>query len=189
MADDTIDGIFRSLMVIGSVSENERISTERGVLTIEPTNNMQFLWRWWYRESRMANMAFIRKVITDSFAIADTALEKEEAYYNTRHNTSRRAIEEQLANRQLLERLREELQKAIKGLHNFGVTYKHDMSMVSHVQLLLTKVTNKLIRIEKSMDYINENKEEDTVGNNNMADASATFVSDSVKEVKKKHKR
>ena len=63
------------------------------------------------------------------------------------------------------------------------------MGMVSHVQLLLTKVTNKLIRIEKSMDYINENKEEDTVGNHHMTDASATVVAESVKEVKKKHKR
>jgi len=157
MGDDTIDEVFHSLKVIGSLRENERVRTQCGPLAIDRTGNLQFLMRWWYKEERILNIQAVSKVFTNAFSVVDTAFEKEEAYRNMHLGTSRRGHIERLNNWQLLQRSQRELQRGSVGLTNMLVTYKDDTKTTARIELLLEKIAGKLEQINESLEYIKNN--------------------------------
>ena len=155
MAQDTYDRVFLALKVIASLRENERLCTKHGELYVDTSGKLQCLLRWLSGESRASNIECLSHIFNNAFAIADSALQKEEMHKQSPcAQPPRSVVVDRMANLQLLAQCQRELVSAGTGLGNLVSTYREDTATVARLQLLLEKIADKLQLIAESLSHI-----------------------------------
>ena len=109
--EESIDNIITNLKIMSLVKVDEKLSIRKGHLQIDNSSNIQFLKRWFYRDSRDIILLFIKDLIR----CISTLFDKLNCYND---------------NQFVLNRILEEMDNAKMGLINLKTTYSTDAVMV-----------------------------------------------------------
>lgn len=124
MSFNTLDNILINLKIIGKIKAEDRLSTKKGILSFEPKGYFQFIRRWYHADSRTSAVEYIKSVVDQ---INEIITQKE---INITSNMNER-IKNTISN---------DIQHAIKGLENFKLTYKNDVSLQAKIDILIDKL-------------------------------------------------
>jgi len=76
MNDFLFDSIINSLKVISQLKLNEKLCIRKGHLQIDSSSNIQFLKRWFYRDSREIVIVYLQKLMDDLLKLRDSLTDK-----------------------------------------------------------------------------------------------------------------
>ena len=111
MNEESIDNIITNLKIISLVKVDEKLSIRKGHLSLDNSSNIQFLKRWFYRDSRDMILLFIKDLIRSIYTLFDKI-----SCYND--------------NQSILTKILIEMENAKTGLINLRTTYSTDAVMV-----------------------------------------------------------
>ena len=112
MDTDFIDSIITNLKIISLVQINEKLGVHNGHLCIDHSSNIQFLKRWFNRDSRTIVLKFIKDLIKNIVKITDT---------------------------DVILRITSELINVEKGIDNMKLTYSDDLVTIVTLELINMK--------------------------------------------------
>ena len=118
--EESIDNIITNLKIISLVKIDEKLSIRKGHLQIDNSSNLQFIKRWFFRDSRDIILLFIKDLIIN----ISTLFEKIHTYKDTFW---------------VMSRLLTEMENAKAGLINLKTTYSTDPIMVVKFENVNTK--------------------------------------------------
>ena len=104
------DSIITNLKIISLLKINEKLGVHEGHLCINNSSNIQFLRRWFNRDSRKIVIKFIKDLIKD------------------------------ICNLQNITIVKNELEQSLAGLENLKITYSHDLVTVVNLELISMKI-------------------------------------------------
>jgi len=102
--EESIDNIITNLKIIALVKVDEKLSIRKGHLQIDNSSNLQFIKRWFYRDSRDIILLFIKDLVRN----ITTLIEKLDNYRESSW---------------ILSRILLEMENAKAGLINLKTTY------------------------------------------------------------------
>ncbi len=162
-----LDNLLLSLKIISKIPENGRVKRSKsGALSLEKKSGFSSFTRFWNRDSR-------KKCIEDINNLIDFAIERSNDIVNTKYyeeygNTGiknplvkNKLEREHQRQYEILDLIQEDLQKSIKGLVNLKTTYQSDATIVSQIDIIITKIRNHLSDIDKNPTKRQEYSEED----------------------------
>jgi hypothetical protein len=114
MDQDFIDSIITNIKIISMVQINEKLGIRKGHLQIDHSSNVQFLKRWFNRDSREIVLKFIKDLIKNIIIVM-----------------------EKIENKSLLI---DELIKLEPGFENLKITYSDDLVTIVTIELISMKV-------------------------------------------------
>ena len=155
MQNDT-ERILNNLHVLAALSHNDKLMTNGGVFDIYVPTSMRGLFRTWYGERRMLNIAHVRECIRMAMHLSQKSLEDTLALLNTsspRCDQMRLRIDTH-AMRHL--RMLEGLSRSRQGLQNMMQTYRDDAASASNVQLLMEEIEDFLRAIHPHAEKLRE---------------------------------
>lgn len=128
-----IDLLLLNLKIIGKIPENGRICrSEKGTIALEETKYFQWVKRYFLGDNR-------KQAISDIHLIVNTAFDKindiiESKYFNKTN------ISEYEKKHEMLNNIYIELEKCPKGLEHLKKTYNYDVTTVSSLEILISKI-------------------------------------------------
>ena len=128
MNEEFIDNIITNLKIIGLVQINEKLCIRKGHLAIDNNSNLQFLIRWFNRDSRDIVIVFIKELIRN----ISTLIQKIQTYTETEW---------------ILTRTHSEMIRAEQGLNNLKTTYSDDQVVVVSYENFITKFRELISQI------------------------------------------
>lgn len=154
---ETADEIFEALSVIASLQPKEKFSTQQqNMISIDKNQSslVAGLSRLWHGESRDTNIRSLERILENAFACVDRALSERERF--PAHDTSREQAVVRLKNKQLVEKMADEIQQAKRGIATLRETYSTDMRIKAKIKLLLQTVENRLEQMNLSLKLLDE---------------------------------
>jgi hypothetical protein len=113
-SDEFVDKIITNLKIIGLIQINDKLCLRNGHLQIDPNNfGLQFLKRWFYRDSREIIIPFIKEILRSSKILLENGIMV----------------------------VLPELEKVTVGLSNLKMTYSHDPITIVTIENIINKVT------------------------------------------------
>ena len=112
MNEESVDNIITNLKIISLVKVDEKLSIRKGHLQIDNSSNLQFLKRWFYRDSRDIILLFVKDLIRNISML----FEKLECYYDKLW---------------ILKRILTEMENAKSGLINLKITFIHTHKIIT----------------------------------------------------------
>ena len=120
MNEESIDNIITNLKIISLVKIDEKLSIRKGHLTLDVSSNLQFIKRWFFRDSRDFILLFIKDLIRNIHLL----FEKINSYKDSLW---------------VLTRILSEMENAKSGLLNLITTYSTDPIMIVKFENVNTK--------------------------------------------------
>ena len=120
MNEESIDNIITNLKIISLVKVDEKLSIRKGHLQIDTSSNIQFLKRWFFRDSRDFILLFIKDLIRNISSLFDKITSYKDNLW-------------------ILTRILTEMDNAKSGLLNLKTTYLTDPIMVVKFENVNTK--------------------------------------------------
>ena len=118
--EESIDNIITNLKIMSLVKVDEKLSIRKGHLQIDTSSNLQFIKRWFFRDSRDIILLFINDLIRN----ITTLIQKIDNYREREW---------------ILSRIYSEMENAKGGLINLKTTYSDDPIMVVKFENVNTK--------------------------------------------------
>ena len=118
--EESIDNIITNLKIISLVKIDEKLSIRKGHLQIDTSSNLQFIKRWFFRDSRDIILLFVKDLIRN----ITTLIQKIDNYREREW---------------ILSRILSEMENAKAGLINLKTTYSDDPIMVVKFENVNTK--------------------------------------------------
>ena len=115
-----MDHVITNLKIISLIQTNEKLCIRKGHLQIDNSIKLQFLSRWFYRESRDVILLFINDLIKNIFYF----LHNNDKYIDYLWNLTHILIE---------------LEHTENGLENLKTTYIYDPYMIVNIDHIITK--------------------------------------------------
>jgi hypothetical protein len=109
--EDFIDNIITNLKILNLLQVNEKLSIRKGHLQIDKESNVQFMVRWFNRDSRDTILVFIKELIRN----INTSFNKMKYLKGSADYSENNLI-----------RIINELEKSEIGLSNLKTTYAFD---------------------------------------------------------------
>ena len=138
-----LNDVLINLKIIGHIKEFDKIRMEDHI-EIDSPGYWRGMSRWWRGETRDTTISCLTNVICgeafrliDEIILADT---NGQQYPNSCE-----------PNRDLLQKFVIELKNAIRGLQNLKVTYVSDISLKSHIEIIIENIQ---FRLEKLKQYV-----------------------------------
>lgn len=145
-----IDTAILNLKIIGKIPENGRIRrSNSGTLSLD---NDYRIYRFIYRDNRKRAVTDIDNVI--SFAIEKCTDIVNSKFFDecSKSELIKRKIDnEYTKNYDLLYILYNELKNCLTGLTNLKITYKDDTTIISMIDIIISKIYNFTIELEKNI--------------------------------------
>jgi glycerol-3-phosphate responsive antiterminator len=120
MNEESIDNIITNLKIISLVKVDEKLSIRKGHLQIDTSSNIQFIRRWFFRDSRDIILLFIKDLIRNISSLFDKINNYKDTVW-------------------ILSRIITEMENAKCGLLNLKTTYSTDPIMVVKFENVNTK--------------------------------------------------
>jgi len=125
MNEDSIDNLITNLKILSVVKINDKLSIRKGHFHIDNTS-LQFIRRWFYKDSREVMLFFINDLIKNIFDLFD----KITTYDNYPW---------------ILARILTEMENVHHGLTNLKTTYLNDHVIVVCIENFLTKFKELIV--------------------------------------------
>ena len=151
LSDDEIekklDSYLLNLKILSNIKEFDKLSTDGDNIIIDTPHIFQGLIRAWNGDSRTITITNINSLINYIFEISDILLEKE--LVNTNNNSKFIIAKPKFMdnNSMLFQKIVIGLNESINGLQNLKITYIGDVSITSKLDLIITKIQNRINKI------------------------------------------
>ena len=139
MNEESVDNIITNLKIISLVKVDEKLSIRKGHLQIDNSSNLQFLKRWFYRDSRDIILLFIKDLVRNISML----FEKLECYTDKLW---------------ILKRILTEMENAKSGLINLRTTYSTDAVMVVKFENVSVKFCELVSQGNKICEHVKSTK-------------------------------
>ena len=116
MDQDFIDSIITNIKIISMIQINEKLSIRKGHLQIDRSSNIQFLKRWFNRDSREVVFKFMKDLVKNLILVM-----------------------EKIKNKNLII---DEIIKMDNGFENMKITYSDDIVTIVTIEMLSIKIKN-----------------------------------------------
>jgi len=143
-----IDTNILNLKIISKIREYDKLNTQQdsNLLEINSPKMFQGLGRWFNSESRNITMEKLNEILGKTFEITDKLI-FEEKKINRNHGLNNLDLEEN--NSQIFQRFILEMTNSLSGLENLKKTYSEDILISSQLDLLISKLNNRLEKMNK----------------------------------------
>jgi len=152
--------VITNLKILAKIKTNNKLTYNDEQFVIDEWNYSQPVRRWWTKESRTNTLKKLEDFVEDLFNIIgqiynnevsdDSRNDVENSYYAPKAN-----ITFQSENSSILLSFVTEMQGAIIGLNNLKHTYKHDITTVSSLEMIIEKIN---VRVKKITNIMQINK-------------------------------
>lgn len=133
-----------NLKILAKIKSNNKLTFSDDQFTIDEWNYIQPLRRWWTQESRTVTISKLEEFINNIFEIIDTvynsALGTETEDISNSYYVSTATTTFKSENSTILLNFVTEIGNAIIGLNNLKQTYKHDITTVSSLEMIIEKL-------------------------------------------------
>ena len=145
-----IDNCLLNLKIISKLEENDKLITNQDILKIDKPVVFQGIKRWYSKEGREETMEKLNGIFQKSFDITDSILKNEQ---NQNNNT----IDLNDSNSQVFQKFIVEFTNSLNGIDNLKKTYKEDIPMKSQLDMIGSKLNNRLEKMNKVCKITLEN--------------------------------
>ena len=162
-----LDKLLLELKILSNVKEFDKLSV-RDNLVIDSPHILQCITRKMCGDSRDKTISFIDTIINEIFSILDFLLEEEiekaqpitimktpQYSYNTKKNNKTnkncKTINFKDDTINIYQTINQNLTESIGGLQNLKITYLHDITMTSKLDMLIVKIQNRISKINNMM--------------------------------------
>ena len=119
MDENVIDNLITNLKIIEMIKINEKLSIRKGHLQIDYSSNIQFIKRWFNRDSREIIIKYIKDLVKEINNV-----------FKFKHNYSELK----------LNLLKSCITNTEKGFENLKITYSNDYIMIVNIDLINIKI-------------------------------------------------
>ena len=132
LSEEFIDSIITNLKILSIVQINEKLCIHKGHLQIDRDTGLQFIKRWFYRDSRDLVLNFIKELIRNiNYLFTKVkSLEKDEQKW-------------------IITRILSEMDNIENGLNNLKTTYSIDPVTIVNIENITTKIKEYSARGKK----------------------------------------
>lgn len=132
LSEEFIDSIITNLKILSIVQINEKLCIHKGHLQIDRDNGLQFIKRWFYRDSRDLVLNFIKELIRNiNYLFTKVkSLEKDEQKW-------------------IITRILSEMDNIENGLNNLKTTYSIDPVTIVNIENINIKIKEYSARGKK----------------------------------------
>jgi hypothetical protein len=160
---ERLDHLILSLKIISNLKEYDKLAVVEDKLCIDTPYLLQGIWRKWYGQGRSETLDTIKSIIADIFEFTDSLLKmNRESKYCSQpisiHQDSSNMLSDSKpredvgfreSNSCVFSTIMIHLDESIKGIQNLKITYLGDTSVCSELDLLISKVHNRIEQIKK----------------------------------------
>ena len=160
---EKLDQLILSLKIIANLKEYDKLAIIDDKLCIDAPYMLQGIWRRWYGQGRNETLDTIKNIIANIFEFTDNLLKmnRESRYCsqpisihqdspNIFSNTKpKENMGFRESNSCVFSTIMIHLDESIKGIQNLKITYLGDTSVCSELDLLISKVYNRIEQIKK----------------------------------------
>lgn len=151
-----LDNMLLNLKIISKIPENGRIKrSELGTIALDNRVTLNWLRRSINRDSRKRSIDDINSTIEFSIEkcndiINSKYFEEHHIHRSKSHSfISRKIDDEYIKQYEILETIHNELKRTLAGLINLKTTYYEDMTSVSRIDIIISKIRNYTSELEK----------------------------------------
>ena len=137
-----VDYCLLNLKIISKLEENDKLITNQDILKIDKPVLFQGVKRWYSKEGRETTMAKLNDIYNESFKITDNILADEKNVQKENSN-----LED--SNSQIFQKFIVEFTNSLNGIDNLKKTYKDDIPMKSQLDMIGSKLSNRLEKMNK----------------------------------------
>ena len=137
-----VDYCLLNLKIISKLEENDKLITNQDILKIDKPVLFQGVKRWYSKEGRETTMAKLNDIYNESFKITDNILADEKNDQKENSN-----LED--SNSQIFQKFIVEFTNSLNGIDNLKKTYKDDIPMKSQLDMIGSKLSNRLEKMNK----------------------------------------
>ncbi len=158
--ENNVTNALTNLKILSKIKTENKLSYSNDKFTIDEWDLTQPLRRWWSSESRKMTINKLEDFVELLFSIIDNIYNNEidgskeeditNSYYTPQAKTAFRS-----ENSTVLLTFVTEINNAIVGLNNLKHTYKHDISTVSSLEMIIEKLN---VRAKKITNILQINK-------------------------------
>ena len=132
LSEEFIDSIITNLKILSIVQINEKLCIHKGHLQIDRDTGLQFIKRWFYRDSRDLVLNFIKELIRNiNYLFTKVkSLEKDEQKW-------------------IITRILSEMDNIENGLNNLKTTYSIDPVTIVNIENITIKIKEYSARGKK----------------------------------------
>lgn len=154
-----VDTMILNLKIISNIPENGKIKrSDQGILEIESTYKFNWIIRYFRGDSRSRTLEDIESLIR-------AAIEKNNEIINSKYFTEHNKIDinnsfilskmelEYYKQYELLKLINSELKSVIKGLMRLRSVYSEDITTVSKIDILISKINTHTKEIDKKITF------------------------------------
>lgn len=145
-----LNDILLNLKIISDIKEYDKISiTDDNKIIIDSPYIGQCVIRRYNGDNREKSIEFIEMLIDNIFKIMDNLIEDQQNVVKNKGDYTSIHIESNLLSQ--FHDILIQLQNTIDGLQNLKITYVKDVSIKSKLDLIITKIYNRINKIKNIM--------------------------------------
>lgn len=137
-----IDNCLLNLKIISKLEENDKLITNQDILKIDKPILFQGVKRWYSKEGRETTMDKLNEIYNESFKITDGILKDEKMDKKEDNDLDD-------SNSQIFQKFIVEFTNSLNGIDNLKKTYKDDVPMKSQLDMIGSKLSNRLEKMNK----------------------------------------
>ena len=150
LSTHNLNSLLSSLQTIGSIKEYDKISINNDTIILDEPTMFQGIRRYLYGDSREETITRFNNIITNMFKYIDNMLiNPNNRNISYEINDSLNISHVKNTNTDSLNKIVTNMQSAIKGIQNLKITYIGDETINSKLDLIITKLDNRLNKINK----------------------------------------
>lgn len=144
-----LDTLLLNLKIISNIKEFDKLSTSNinNNIYIDSPHLLQSIVRKWNGDSRENTINIINNIVDSIFKISDKLLEEEvnvEMEQNSHINFNDN-------NSIIFQKIVISLTETISGIQNLKITYIGDISVISKLDIIISKIQNRISKINKML--------------------------------------
>lgn len=153
--DTKKDKIILNLKIISNIEKLDKISTSSNEIFIDPPHILQSLYRTYNGDSRSYTIKKIDEIIKEVFDFTNDLLETQSLPWWNNNTTKEIKFKNDIIT--IFQELIIHLNNSIGGLQNLKLTYINDVSVCSNIDLIISKIQNRINKINNIMTLTSTN--------------------------------
>ena len=143
------DNIILNLKIISNIEKLDKISTSSDKILIDPPHLLQSIYRTYNGDSRSTTIEKIDEIIKEVFDFTNDLLETQSLPWWNNNTTTEIKFKNDIIS--VFQELILHLNNSIGGLQNLKLTYINDVSICSNIDLIISKIQNRINKINNIM--------------------------------------
>tara|TARA_B100001093_G_C26411753_1_gene835909 strand:- start:169 stop:675 length:507 start_codon:yes stop_codon:yes gene_type:complete len=149
------DKIILNLKILSNIEKLDKISTNSDNISIDPPHLLQSLYRTYNGDSRTSTINKIDNIIKEVFDFTNDLLETQSLPWWNNNSTNEIKFKNDIIS--VFQELIIHLNNSIGGLQNLKLTYINDVSICSNIDLIISKIQNRINKINSIMTLTSSN--------------------------------